>query len=144
MTELTKEDLEQLKADIEKAQGTIGSEAIQKAKEEARKEAEKEMAVQKKLEEQERKLKEAQEVIEKQKADAQKQLEMLQKRVDEMAASKAVVPSDDPFKNGSSSTQAKSVDQWPEDRVAQFEEESKRVFFGDDLYNRILKQVKNR
>ena len=138
--ELSEEEKSNLQKDIQSARSNIVSKEteglIQNAKEEAKKEAEKEFATNakiKELTEQNEKLKSEQ--VEKEKAAAEK-FDALQSKVDELITSKAPVRTEDPFKP---IEKAKNeVDRMSPEQVNDIESASARAFFGED-YDQMLR-----
>lgn len=136
--EVSKEELEALQKDIEKAATSLSAkerDEVQKsAREEGKKEAEKEFQLQKQLEEAEKKRQELEQKLEKTQQSAAEELKKIQERVDEMAASKQVVPQpEDPFKKSD------EVDKWSDDKIREIEEKSAVAFFGAD-YETMMSQ----
>jgi DNA uptake protein ComE-like DNA-binding protein len=135
---LSPEDIAQMQKDIDEAKSKIVSKdteaIIQKAKEEAMREIEAKQkleAERKAQEEKDKLIQELQAKIANQEKEASTKFEMLQKRLDEMATSKAVVTPQDPF--ASETKSAINIDKWSDEELRRVEEESARKFFGDDF-----------
>jgi len=138
MDTLTAEEIAQMQKDIEEAKSKLvskDSEAIiTKAKEEAMKEieAKQKLEAEKKAQEDKDKLiQELQAKIANQEKEASSKFDMLQKRLDEMATSKAVIQPQDPFASETKSNN--NIDKWSDEELRRIEEESARKFFGDDF-----------
>lgn len=140
-TTLTEEERAQIQKDMEDARKTLVSEdvesKIRQAKEEAKKEVEKELQMKAELE----KAKAEAEELRKKNEEAQKQaatqLDALKKRVDEMTASRAPTSVVDPFGNPSRLTDGSHpIDSLNDAEIDKLEERSAREFFGED-YDRM-------
>lgn len=135
---ISKEELDQLNKDLASSANVIAQkmaqESIEKAKDEGRKEAQAEFELKQKLAEQEKLTKQLQEQIEAQKKAAQTEAESMKKKLEELTASKATIPIQNPFANsgGAQPTQASHiVDTWDDEKLDQVEQESARAFFGE-------------
>ena len=130
---LTEDEVKLLQKDIEDAKSKLISketdEKIKKAKDEAKKEALAEVEKKKAEDDRERTIKELQEKLEKQEKDSTEKLTAIQKKVDDMVASKAVITKEDPFKNDPNLS--KQVDTWSDEKIKEIEENSAKTFFGD-------------
>lgn len=142
---LTPEEKAAMQKDIDDAKKSLVSDdtakAIEKAKSEAKAEAEKEFLVNQKikeLEEEKEKLK--QEQITKEKESA-KQLEELTKKVDDMTTSKAAINTQDPFKAGNNTVDLKSqVEKLSDEQALEIENEASRDFWGDTGFEMIQRE----
>lgn len=132
--ELTKEDLDQINKDIQDVKQSLVSKETQDAAEKAKKETEErikqELELKNKLAEQEKANAEMKKKIEETEKLAADKLMTLQKKVDDLASSKAVLNREDPFRQVSNSNN--EVARWDDAKVAAVEEESARAFFGSD------------
>ncbi len=131
--ELTKDDMEAVSKDIEKATKAIADSNLEKAKEEGRREAVKELELKRQLDEQEQRAKDLEAKLSAAKAESEAQLKKVQEQLDSMASSKQVVASQNPFKDEKG---ASPVDSWSEDKVKSVEEASARAFFGHSYDDR--------
>jgi F0F1-type ATP synthase membrane subunit b/b' len=138
MEGLTPEDIQAMQKDIEEAKSKLVSKdtdmIVQKAKEEALKEIEAKQkleAERKAQEDKDKLIQELQDKVKAQETEAATRFDALQKRLDEMASSKAVITPEDPFK--SQTNPAVDIDKWSDEQVRQFEENSARKFFGEDF-----------
>lgn len=135
----SQEELKQIEADIQKARDSIVSKEtsalIAKAKEEAKKEAEKEFLTNSKIKElEDEKEKLRQEQVNKER-EAATQLEALKKKVDELTSSKAPINFKDPFRPAGSqqnNNQGQSLN-LTEEQINNIEFESGKAFFGDEF-----------
>lgn len=135
---VTKEELAQMNKDTEAALNKLGDklqqDTIDKAKAEAKAEAQKEFELAQKLTEQERLNKELQAKLEAQQKTTAEQLAALQKKVDDSIGSKAVLNPKNPFvheQQKDTSTLA-VIDSMSSEQVNELEEASARAFFGDE------------
>lgn len=140
---ITKEELEALNKDIDVAKSSIVSketqEVIQKAKDDARVEAEKEFELKKQLDEQ----KQEADRLKAQLADNEKkaadQLEAMKTKVDAAIESQAVVQSQNPFNpHESQQSSTETVEQMSDEQVNNIEYESAKEFFGES-YRSIMR-----
>lgn len=135
-TDITAADLAALNDDVKNVKQSISererAEAVAKAREDTRKELEKEQALQKQLEEQSKRAKELEDKLTAQQKESEEKLQAFQRKLDEMATSKQVVAPNSvtpPFGKG---TLGEQIDTWNDDKVNEFEEESARAFLGPD------------
>lgn len=131
--ELTKDDMDAVSKDIEKATKTIADANLEKAKEEGRREATKELELKRQLEEQEQRAKDLEAKLSAAQVESTAQLKKVQEQLDSMAASKQVVGSQNPFKDEKGPS---PVDSWSAEKVKAVEEESARRFFGNSYDDR--------
>jgi multidrug efflux pump subunit AcrA (membrane-fusion protein) len=141
MPEEIDKELAAINADIASAQSALVSkgteELIQKAREEARKEAEKEFLVNQRIKEIETQKAELQKRLEdKEKASAE-ELDKLKTKVNELVSSRASIQVQDPFRNPVNTGQELS-----EEKITQIEVASARAFWGDDAYDDMLRESK--
>jgi DNA-binding helix-hairpin-helix protein with protein kinase domain len=134
---LTPEEIAQMQKDIEEAKSKLVSKdteaVIQRAKEEAMKELEAKQRVEaerKAQEDKDKLIAELKAKVESQEKEAASKFEMLQKKLDEMASSKAVIPPQDPFTN--QTKPQNDIDKWSDAKVNELEEKMAREFFGAD------------
>ena len=100
---LSEEDIKKLSDDIDNAKSTLVSKetqsAIEKAKADAKAEAEKEFTTNQKIKELEEQKQQLEASVKAKEESAAQELEKLKQAVNEMKASKAVVQQDNPFQN---------------------------------------------
>jgi small-conductance mechanosensitive channel len=132
--EMSKEEKEQLEKDIQEVKQSLSSkdkeEAVKAAKEEGRKEAEKDAQLKETLSSYEKSQKELEQKLKQQQEDGMKQLEELKGKLNEMAESKAHVEPKNPFVDESTDSQAR-VDSMSDDDLDAIEEASKQAFFDE-------------
>ncbi len=115
------------------------AEELSKVKDEAKAEARKEFDLELKLKEQQAAMQKVIEEAEKSKKENAAHLEALQKRFEEaMSQKRAPVTSDDPF--AQSNTKDNFLKSLTQEKIEQIEEQSARAFYGDELYQEILKK----
>ena len=115
------------------------SEELAKVKEVAKAEARKEFDLELKLKEQEAAMQKVIEEAEKAKKENAAHLAALQTKFEEaMAKTRAPVSSDDPF--AASNTKDNFLKSLTPEKIEQIEDASARAFYGDELYNEILKK----
>jgi Skp family chaperone for outer membrane proteins len=132
---LTKEELEALNKEIEQTQAALSDQKVSQAREEGRKEATKELELKQQLDASAKKQAELEAQLAQTRKTAEEQLASIAKKVDEMAASKAVIVPTPP-----ASLQNKSdIDSWSKDKLERIEENSARAFFGSDNYDHMLR-----
>lgn len=139
---MSKEDIENIKAELEKAKNESVSKetqtAIEKAKEEARKEAEKEFAINAEIKAKEDEIARLKEETLKKEKEAAERYAALTKKVDDMVESKAVVSSgQDPFVD---KTRDIDVNKLSDEAVSDIEEKAAREFFGDAHYEGLQRE----
>ena len=135
---LSEEEVKQLQQDITAAKNNVVSEETQKIieaeREKARKDALQEAEAKKAIEDKEREIAELKKAQEQKEKEAAQKYDALQSKVDELIASKAVTQKDDPFTNNQPQV---DVDKMSDDQVNKIEEESARLFLGEDYDSRV-------
>ena len=139
---LSKDELEQITNDIEKAKEQLVSkttdqklDAIERAKLEAKEEAKKEIEDKQKQDALVAENARLQEQLQAQQKLAEEKLTDMDTKIKNMVKSKQVIASEDPFK--STPAMSDKIDQMTNDEVDTLEEQSAREFFGADYDNRI-------
>jgi hypothetical protein len=134
------DDMDSLSKDIEQASAMLVAKerdaVADKAREEGRKEAEREFQLNQQLEEQAKKMKELEEQLAKTRGTAEEQLSAIKTKVDEMASSKAVLSKAPPMSGVSA-----DVERLNDKQLDMIEVRSAKAFFGPD-YDRMLDQAK--
>jgi len=135
---LTPEDIAQMQKDIEDAKSRLVSKdtqaVIDKAKEEARNQTIQEIEAKRAQEEKDKLIAELQAKVAAQEKEAAERFEKLQKKLDDMSASKVVITPKDPFE--SQTKPSDDIDKWSDEKIRQIEEASARKFFGEE-YDRL-------
>jgi hypothetical protein len=130
---LSSEELIALNKDIETAKHSLSSketeEAIVKAREQGRLEAEKELKTNQAIQEEKARVVELEKKLKDKELEASTALSALQKRVDEMASSKGVISNPQNLINMG----GHPVDKMTDAQVDRVEEEAARAFFGSAL-----------
>ena len=139
---LSKDELEQITNDIEKAKEQLVAksadqklDAIERAKLEAKEEAKKEIEDKQKQDALVAENARLQEQLQAQQKLAEEKLTDMDTKIKNMIESKQVIASEDPFK--STPAMSDKIDQMTNDEVDTLEEQSAREFFGADYDNRI-------
>jgi predicted esterase YcpF (UPF0227 family) len=128
---LSKEELDELNNDLERAKAELVSKSTQdqiaKAKEEARKEAESEFKAKHEIEVRNKEIEELKKRLELKEKEAAERLDALKRKVDEMQESQAIVSTQDPFR-----ASEKRADNLTDAQLDSVEERSAEAFFGPD------------
>lgn len=139
---IDKKEWEAINNDINSAKESLVSKdteaKIKAAKEEARKEAEKEFMTNQeiqKLKEENARLQQEREAKE---TEAAEKISAIQSKVDELVGSKAPSNNEDPFSN--QNKDRKGIDNWTEEEVNNYEEKHAKAFFGEEQYSRMMSQ----
>jgi uncharacterized protein YhaN len=136
---LTEEEKNQINRDIDDARSKIVSRdvdaKIQQAKEEARREAEKELGMKQKLDELEKAKKELESKMETKEKEYAESFGKLKTKVDELVSSKAPIQMENPFSAPQAGAQA--IDRMTDDQIEKIEDSSAREFFGPDYDDRV-------
>lgn len=129
----TKEELEQIDKDLATAREKLVSKEtqseIEKARGQAKEEAQKEFETKRKLEDLEREKKELEERVRKSEESSAAELDKFKKRLDELTESKATIAEQNPFREN----RQKSPENLTDEEVSEIERESGIAFFGEEF-----------
>ncbi len=140
---LSKEELDQIQKDIDDAKNAVNKDALSDAKAKGKKEAKKEFEHEAELKKSKEEITKLTEQLKTQQKTADEQFNLLKDKVNSLAESKAVVNMKDPFDNNvdNSINKPKNPENWSDEQVREYEENSAKAFFGEEAYENMKRQM---